>query len=197
MPPEQHELSRVVQRLRRSTGDAEHVTLATLFDAMDREGQGLPLLICSGFMILPTGLIPGAPALMATFLMLTAFRMLTGRKSTRLPGWLARRRLTTEDLGRAFDLAERAALRLDPLVRARWGRSLLGPHMVALMALATLGLALPMLVIGFIPGVPALLSIPILLFGIGLTSRDGLPAALGLALLAPVVALVVWLARAL
>ena len=59
------------------------------------------------------------------------------------------------------------------------------------MALILILTAILLIVIGAVPGLPFLLALHVLTFGLGLTTRDGLFVAAGYAILLPV-ALVVW-----
>ena len=50
-----------------------------------------------------------------------------------------------------------------------------------------------MLFAGFIPGLPFALSWHLLVFGLGLTLRDGVLVAIGWAIVVPEIALILWL----
>ena len=52
-----------------------------------------------------------------------------------------------------------------------------------------------MIALGFVPGLPAALALPVALFGLGLTIRNGLLALLGLVVLVPELIGAVWLLR--
>lgn len=158
----------------------DHITLGEILRRIGLRGFGPILVIVSGFLLLPIGMIPGVPGAVAIVLGLVAVELVSGGKAIRLPDRVARLSLRASRVSGAVT-------RSRPVTRAI-GR-LLRPRAVALVtaraAQVVTGLvlgtiAVVMFVVGFVPGLPFLLALPVFLIGLGLTARDGLVLALGL-----------------
>jgi hypothetical protein len=166
----------------------DHITLGEILRRIGLRGFGPILVIVSGLLLLPIGMIPGVPGAVAIVLGLVAIELVSGGKAIRLPDRVAR-------LSLRASLISGTVARSRPVTRAI-GR-LLRPRAVAFVtARATqvltglvLGtIAVVMFVVGFVPGLPFLLAVPVFLMGLGLTARDGRVLALGLcSILAPAI----------
>jgi hypothetical protein len=166
----------------------DHITLGEILHRIGLRGFGPILVIISGLLLLPIGMIPGVPGAVAIVMGLVAVELVSGGKAIRLPDRVAR-------LSLRASLVTGAVTRSRPVTRAI-GR-LLRPRATALatsrMAHVAVGLllgaiAVVMFVVGFVPGLPFLLAVPVFLIGLGLTARDGVAVSLGLAgVLAPAI----------
>jgi hypothetical protein len=166
-------------------GDAQ-ISLGEILRRIGLRGFGPILVIVSGLLLLPIGMIPGVPGAVAIVMGLVAVELVSGGKAIRLPGRIAR-------LSLRASLVSGSVARARPVTRVI-GR-LLRPRAVALatarpveilLGLVLGTIAVVMFVVGFVPGLPFLLAIPVLLIGLGLTARDSLVLFLGLvAALAP------------
>lgn len=175
----------ILDTLARAAEEAERLTLGQILAAIGTRGFGPLMVILAMFLILPVGLVPGMPGAVAVVLALIAVEILTGGRALHPP-----RRLR--------ELTLRSALVLGFVRRVRpWARRvhrLLHPRLtplaasragLAAVAVTILAIAAVIFVVGVIPGLPFLLSFPVLLFGLGLTARDGLAVALGYAMILP------------
>jgi len=184
-PQDDDQLSGLLDDLEALIDDEDEVSLGAIIDALGARGFGPLLVTLSAFLIMPVGMIPGMPGLVAIVLVLIGLQMLIGQKRLWAPEGL-RRRLIKADLLRA------SVKRARPV--AQWLRPVLMPRLCGLTdngLLLTTAAAIfiatgaVIFVIGFIPGLPFVLSIHVLLIGLGMTARDGIVTLLGFAAMAP------------
>ncbi|TCP42973.1 exopolysaccharide biosynthesis protein [Rhodovulum marinum] len=169
----------------------DRVSVADVIEAMGSRGFGPLLMMLSAFLILPVGMVPGMPAVVAVFLILIGGRMMTGETTLWIPARLGRVTFSGHLLAVSVARAQPAALWLRPLVAPRLAilvDSLVMSRLVALILMVT---GAVIFVAGFIPGLPFVLSLHVLVLGLALSTRDGLIALAGYALLLPEV-LFIW-----
>lgn len=177
-----------------SVGNRQAVLFGEMLDTLGRRGFGPVLTLASGLTLLPTGMVPMVPAIMGAIMLTTCIQMLRGRREIWLPPWFYRRQIPGPVILHALDRARPTALRLDRMIRPHlvWlARSRLVAWAVALVVAVT---SLAIIAIGAIPGLPFLLAIHPLLFGIGLTTGDGRFVAAGFAVFLPAAWGALWLA---
>lgn len=164
--------------------ERDRVSVHDLVETIGPRGFGPLLVLLAGMLILPTGMIPGVPNVVALFLILIGGRMMTGAQEIWVPDRLGRLGFSGHMLALSVARAQRWAL---------WLRPHLLPRLVFLVegAVARRGIALILLVtgavmtlVGLIPGFPFVLSLHVLVLGLALSSRDGLVALAGYGLLA-------------
>ena len=184
-------LRTILRDLTRTIGTREKVLLGELVEALVEHGYGPVILLAAAMLILPIGMIPGVPAFMGIVLLLTGVQMLRGKHSLWLPPRLYGITLPGPLLLRAIRRIVPFTLRIESRLRPRL--SLLVDWRLSrwAMALILILTAILLIVIGAVPGLPFLLALHVLTFGLGLTTRDGFFVAAGYAILLPV-ALVVW-----
>lgn len=184
------QFSEVLDDLNTVTHEAETTTFGELIDALGRRGTGPLLVILSAVLILPVGMVPGMPGLVAIVFMLIGIQLLFVQPKLWMPARLRRAKIKTETL-------RSIVKRIQPLRRK--ARLVLSERMTFIIdgrvfqlaaALILLGTGAVIFFIGFVPGLPFVLSIHILLIGLGLTARDGIVMSLGLTAIAPAIWLV-------
>lgn len=155
------------------------VSLKVLLDTICARGHGPILLTLAALMLLPTGMLPMMQVVIGALLLLTALQMLVGGKGVSLPRWISRREIGTQVLKSALTRAAPVAQRLSRFTcpRAHWWVHS-HPALTG-VALVLMGFAAVTILVGAIPGLPFVLCIPALLFGLGLTSGDGVVVAAG------------------
>jgi hypothetical protein len=143
------------------------------------------LVVLSAFLILPVGMIPGLPAAVAVILALIGLLMLVGRTRLHLPARIGRLTLKSARILAVAQRIRPQAVRLHRVLRARL--EVLAASRAALTAIGVIliGTALVLFFIGFIPFLPLVLALHILLLGLGLTARDGLAVLAALVLVVP------------
>lgn len=169
----------------------DRLSVADLIETMGARGFGPLVVILSGFLILPLGMVPGMPGVVAVFLILIGGRMMTGETSLWVPARLQRVHFAGHLLAVSVARAQPVALWLRPFVAPRAAVLIDSPVMQRVVALIFMVTGAVIFVAGFIPGLPFVLSLHVLLLGIALSSRDGLIALLGYAIVIPEV-LFIW-----
>jgi hypothetical protein len=170
--------------------DAEEgVRLAIILNAVGRRAYGPLLLVIGLFAISPITLIPGMTWLAAFVTLLIAGQMALGLKRPWLPQRLLETRIPRDVLHKGLEKGRPWADRIDKLLKPRL-TFLTAPPFVNLIALVCVAAALITIPLSMIPIAPILPSAAIVLFGLGMTARDGLWLSVGLALCAGAIWLV-------
>jgi hypothetical protein len=151
----------------------DQVTIRELLATVGRRSYGPLLLIVGLFSVSPATIVPGMTWLSAGLTLVIALQMMVGRHTP----WLPRRAL---DASVSRDLVVKGvnglrpwARRIDAMMRPRL-TFLVSPPFVNLIAVACALTALVTIPLGFIPFAPLAPGIAIVMFGLGMTSRDGL-----------------------
>src|SRR5690606_33561774 len=160
------------------------VPLAVVLSAVGRRSYGPLLLVMGLFAVSPLTVVPGLTTLTALVILCLALQMAAGARRP----WLPRRMLTISVPRRPlFKFLDKVRPHVDR-VDGRWLRPRLqflcdGPCAL-LIAACVAAAALITLPLSIIPFGPVLPSLAVVLFGLGMTTRDGLLVAVGVALLA-------------
>ncbi|MBL3566327.1 exopolysaccharide biosynthesis protein [Rhodovulum sulfidophilum] len=163
----------------------DRISIADLVEALGARGFGPLLVMLSAFLILPVGMLPGLPGVVAIFMILIGRRMMTGETTLWLPARLRRVHISGHVLAVSVARAQPAALWLRPLLTPRLVALIEGRIATRLIALILIGTGVLIFLLGFIPGLPFVLSLHVLMLGLALSTRDGLVAALAYALMGP------------
>ncbi|MCE8417636.1 exopolysaccharide biosynthesis protein [Rhodovulum sulfidophilum] len=163
----------------------DRISIADLVEALGARGFGPLLVMLSAFLILPVGMLPGLPGVVAIFMILIGGRMMTGETTLWLPARLRRVHISGHVLAVSVARAQPAALWLRPLLTPRLVALIEGRIATRLIALILIGTGVLIFLLGFIPGLPFVLSLHVLMLGLALSTRDGLVAALAYALMVP------------
>jgi hypothetical protein len=158
--------------------DESRVSLGAVVRTLETRGFGPLLAVLAGFLLLPVGMLPGFPALIGLLLIATGGQMLRGKAGLWLPGPIARIDLPADRLQYSSDKAGPPVQRVRQLVAERMTFAV-GVTATRAIAAMLLLFGLAMIGLGFVPGLPFLLALPVLLFGLGLTFRDGLLVCAG------------------
>lgn len=183
--PKDKPLELMIEALAEVIGTREKVLLGELVDALGARGFGPVILLAAAMMVLPTGMVPGVPAFMGLMLLMAGAQMLRGRRGLWLPPRLYGITLPGPALQRGLARALPVAERLGRWVRARLSFLVYGWLSLWLIALILILTSGVIIVIGAIPGLPFLLALHVLAFGLGMTSGDGLLVAAGYVIFLP------------
>jgi len=169
----------------------ESVPLGEVLAAIGTRGFGPVLVVLALLLILPVGMIPGMPDIVALATLAVAAALLR-RRRLRLPRWLRSREIGTELLSGGITRLRPLARKIGQIVRPRLAFLIEGRLAELMIALVLVAIAVVILAIGLIPGLPFAFAIPLALIGIGLVARDGLAVLFAYLLLAiaPLVVLV-------
>lgn len=153
-------------------GAAPEMTLGEALDAVGRRSFGPFLLVIGLFAISPATIIPGMTWLAAALTLLIAGQMLFGLRRIWLPRWACRAKAPRALVRAGLNEARGWSRGVDALLRPRLA-FLSQPPFVNLIALCCIGAALVTFPLGFIPFAPLAPGLAVVLFGLGMTARDG------------------------
>ncbi|MBV0911453.1 exopolysaccharide biosynthesis protein [Rhodobacteraceae bacterium ASV31] len=157
-------------------------TFGDLVDRIGSRGFGPLLIFCAAIVMLPTGAIPGVPALAGGAIIVIAVQLLVGSGRPWLPSRLRRLTLSERKLDAAIEKGRPAARFIGAFVSPRAGALASGPVSLRVAALALLMAGLLLIPLGFVPLVPFLMGVPVLVIGMAMTARDGAAMVVGLLL---------------
>lgn len=152
--------------------EGDDVTVRQLLTAVGHRAYG-PVLLLLGFIaVSPLTIIPGANWFVATITLIFALQIVIGRKTPWLPkralDFSFKRNLLVQGVG----ASEKYAYMVDALVRPRL-HFLTEPPFVQVVGMICVLASLITYPLGLVPLGPLLPGLTVLLFGLGLTARDG------------------------
>ncbi|UOM32886.1 exopolysaccharide biosynthesis protein [Acuticoccus sp. I52.16.1] len=173
------DLVALIDRIKDKT-DGDEVSVDDLVEAVGRRAFGPLFIITSLIAVLPTGMIPGMSILTGTIMLILSIQLLFGSDRIWMPDFIAERTMPREKLVSSLD-------KMRP--RAEWVSRFIGPRMSfflhppfhQMVALTGVVVSLSMYPLAVVPfgAFPAGLSL--LVIGLGLSVRDGLLIAAGIA----------------
>lgn len=174
-PP--HTLADMLGRVSALAADNDQVNLGAVLGAIGRRAYGPLLLVIGLISISPLTAAPGATWIAATITLALSVQMAVGAPHPWLPNRVLAARMPGRVLRRAATAAMPWARRVDVALRPRmtW---LIDPPFVFAIALACAATALITFPLGLVPLAPLAPGTAISLFGLALTTRDGLIASL-------------------
>lgn len=179
-------LERVLDDLLRS-GDGERVSVGDILSAFGGRALGPLLFIPAVVAIAPIiGMLPGVSWTMAALILLGSAQHLAPigtRHCVWAPAGVRRVSFACDAFAKGAAAVRPWLRRLDGVTHRRLA-ALIGPGGAYAAAAASFALAIGMFALSIVPGGVVLPAIGVALFGIGLTTRDGLFAALGYGFLA-------------
>lgn len=184
-PEEREDLCSLLDRLCETVScnpeeGAERVTLGDVLDKVGRWSYGPVLLLIGLFSVSPLTAIPGATWAAAAVTFLVAGQMLIGRPNPWLPRAARNTQVSRRLLVSGVDKARPLARRIDAMLKPRF-EILSHPPFVNVVALMVMAAALVTIPLGLVPLAPIAPGLAVVLFGLGMTARDGLVLALGTA----------------
>ncbi|WP_299321908.1 exopolysaccharide biosynthesis protein [Parasphingopyxis sp.] len=190
-PAPEHPLGDVLdEALASSNGDT--IRLRDLLDEFGTRSFGPVLIVLALVIISPIGSIPGLPAVLGAAIVLMAVQIVIGRDHP----WLPKRLLDTGfDRAKAARFREKARGVLDRIDRQIGPRLEWAAGRIGMIGAAgcLVFLAATMIPLELIPFAVALPGATVLLFGVGLTARDGLVMLIAFALTFSSIALAIYL----
>jgi hypothetical protein len=172
------ELSHNVNR----DSEQNHVRLGVLLNAVGRRSYGPLLLIIGLFSISPATIVPGMTTLVAAVILLIALQMALGLQRPWLPKAMLGLRVPRAPFFAFIDKARPKVERIDGVLLKERLAFLAAPPCVTLVALCVAAAALITFPLSFIPFAPLAPGLAVVLFGLGMTARDGLWLSLGMVL---------------
>ncbi|MBI1186965.1 MAG: exopolysaccharide biosynthesis protein [Alphaproteobacteria bacterium] len=160
-----------------------HLTLRELLEVTGHRTYGPLLLLIGLIAISPLTIVPGSTSIVAALTLLIAGQMAIGMKRPWLPGAALRLSFPSDNLRPFLEKVRPWARRIDVVLRPRLS-FLASPPFVYLIALFVLAAAIITFPLSLIPFAPIVPGMAIVLFGLGITAKDGLLLTLGAAALA-------------
>jgi hypothetical protein len=170
----------------------QKITLGEIMTSLNSRGFGPILMVPALIVILPTGGIPGVPAVCGAALCVVTAQIFAGRHVPWIPQKLSQVSFTKKRFLSVIQKIRPAAKWMDKYITARFEILSNGPAQ-RLAAFICFILSFLMMIIGFIPLVPAALSLPIFLFGLGLTTKDGAITLTGFILSIGTMVAILWM----
>jgi hypothetical protein len=165
-----------------------NVRVRDVLEAVGRRSYG-PLLLAIGiFSISPATIVPGLTWASAVLAGLISGQMALGRRFPWLPKQILEASAPRRPLLKFIGGARPWARGIDRFIRPRF-TFLAAPPLVNLIALLCVFAALVTIPLGFVPFAPMAPGIAIIMFGLGMTAKDGIVLTLGVAFVAAAVAL--------
>lgn len=159
--------------------EGEKITLGEIVEHFEDRGFGPLLLAPALIAVLPSGAIPGVPAVCAVFIILISGQLLFGKHHPWLPGRLRRFSFSRSKFQRGFEKVEPWTRRFDKLLKPRLV-ILTRETASRVIAVVAILLALIMIPLELVPFACAVPGLSIAFFAIGLSARDGLLTLLAL-----------------
>lgn len=159
--------------------EEEEITLGEIVEHFRNRGFGPLLLVPALISILPTGAIPGVPAVCALLIILICVQLLFGKNHPWLPSRLRDFSFSKRKFEKGYRKARPFSRQFDRLLKRRleFLTRETGSRIVALIAILLALIMIPLELVPFACAVPGL---SIGLFAIGLSARDGLFTLLAL-----------------
>jgi hypothetical protein len=171
------ELSHNVNR----DSEQESIRLGVLLNAVGRRSYGPLLLIIGLFSISPATIVPGMTTIAGAITLLVALQMALGLPRPWLPKAILNLKLPRQALFAFIDKARPRVERLDGVFLKERLPFMSAPPFVILVALCVAVAALVTFPLSIIPFAPLAPGVAVVLFGLGMTARDGLWLAIGIA----------------
>ncbi|MGP1274914.1 MAG: exopolysaccharide biosynthesis protein [Caulobacterales bacterium] len=153
--------------------DGETVSVGDLLKTAGRRSYGPLLLLLGIISVSPLAAIPGANWLFSLITLLIALQILFGRDRPWVPQRLLDHEFSRERLMQGVTASEPYARTIDRFLKPRLNVLTRTPF-VQLVALICIGAALVSFPLGFVPLGPLLPGLTVLVFGLAITSNDGL-----------------------
>lgn len=190
MPDERmHALSDVLDQLQESI-EGESIRVQEVVEHLGHKSFASVMLIFSLISTSPASAIPGITAMVAVVVFILVVQMLIGRECLWLPGFIARRHMSTEKLCKGIGWLRKPVHFVERFLRPRLTVLFDRPWLYVPLVLI-LGLTLFMPFMEIVPTSGSLASAVIALFAAGLLTRDGALAVVAVLLLAAI-PLAVW-----
>ncbi|MGF1475468.1 MAG: exopolysaccharide biosynthesis protein [Geminicoccaceae bacterium] len=171
-------LAGLIGRLQDKAGQGDQITVGEVVAATGSRSIGPLLFVPALLAISPVGAIPGMSIIFSAVIILLAVQTLFAGDHLWLPSFVNDRQIPSDKLRSALEWLKPYAERVD---RVLGNRLTFLVNTVAIYTVAALCilLALTMIPLAALPFAVALPSGAILLFSIGLVTRDGLVIAIG------------------
>lgn len=161
--------------------EGKEIAFGDILKALNHSGFGPVLMVPALLALLPTGAVPGIPALCGITLCLISPQIIAGRSYPWIPKKLEKMSFNRKKIISLLNRGRPTAKFIDRFVHPRLD-FLSNSIVERTVAVLCFLLGALMITAGFVPFVPALIAFPILLFGLGISARDGAMTMAGFAI---------------
>ena len=160
------------------TCEGHRVTLGSMVDAIEMRDFGILLVVPGLIVLLPVSFIPGISSLCAAITLFTGIHILFGREELWLPERVRRISFNGSKVTRVLGKMSPVAKKIDRITKPRFSFMTTGlaeklvSGIVIILASATIFL-------GFIPFIDMAFMLPVVFFGLGSYTQDGLITGIG------------------
>lgn len=159
------------------------VQLSSIIDALNSRGFGPLICFLSLVMILPTGAIPGMPIIMGVLISLITVQLIAGRRTPWIPAIIKNVTVKSDSLKSGMHKAKPSIDWMLQYTHKRLDIMVSKIGLIGIAILCTL-LALSMIPLGVIPFLVMVPASLIFLFGVAITTHDGLLVIIGMIIMA-------------
>jgi hypothetical protein len=158
----------------------KNVSMKDMFDLTRNAGGDMVLVAALSLaIILPLGAVPGVPAIAGIALSLLFLNELLWFYEFKIPAVASKVRVSRHVALKVFSGIDRCFSKVGEHAHEDRLSFLNSGLSIRIIAVLGLMLSVSMILLGFIPFVPTLLMMPVLMFSIGLIVKDGLFVAFG------------------
>lgn len=179
-----HALSDVLDQLESSIHD-ESIAVAEVIEKLGPHSFASLMLVFSLISTSPASAIPGITTVVAAVVFILVVQMMAGRNCLWLPGFITRRRMSSEKLCKGISWLRKPVHFVERYLKGRWTHLFHRPW-IWLPLILILGLTLFMPFMEIVPTSGSIASAVIALFAAGLLTRDGALVVASLVLLSGV-----------
>lgn len=168
------------------------ISIGDILIALNHKGFGPLMMFPALVVLLPTGAVPGVPAFCGISLCLFSSQVIMGRHYPWIPDRIKNLSIKRKKLMAIVERTRPVASFVDRFISARL--PFLSTHTVNfIIAIICIVLGVFMIVVGFIPFLPSILALPVLLFALGTTAKDGVMILAGFAFTVAAFIFVLWM----
>ena len=160
--------------------DGDKIVVKEVLRGLESRGYGPLLLALSMFILLPTGAIPIFPDIIGLVIIFLCVQLIIGRKTPWLPEKIRKFSVKREKFEKGRDKIKPYTKKIDKLFKPRL-QFMTGAIMNRLYATICIVLAITIFPLGFIPFAAMIPAFAIALFGISISTKDGLMASIACA----------------
>ena len=159
----------------------DSVDLKTVVEAFGDRSFGPIMILCGLCMMTPLGALPGIPPAFGVIVIVFALQLLFRRNTPWMPEILRKVKIPADKLLKVQKKVQPVLAKIDGIIRPRLKWAATGPMQVLISVFAII-LSLTFFPLGMLPFAVVAPATIILLFGLGITARDGVLTLLGLGL---------------
>ena len=174
-------LQSVLEQVAATLDGDDSVDLKTVVEAFGDRSFGPIMILCGLCMMTPLGALPGIPPAFGVIVIVFALQLLFRRNTPWMPEILRKVKIPADKLLKVQKKVQPVLAKIDGIIRPRLKWAATGPMQVLISVFAII-LSLTFFPLGMLPFAVVAPATIILLFGLGITARDGVLTLLGLGL---------------